>query len=413
MEKVLEAVLKKIKPGKAEIEEIERIKNEVMEKLKLPEGIKLMATGSVAKKTFLKGEKDLDLFALFPKEYTKERMFKVLKKAVEKAFPKEKKEEGYAEHPYIKLYLKGIRIDVVPAYFMKKEGRIASSVDRTQLHTGYINKKMSREKKAEVLLLKRFLKANNLYGAEIKVKGFSGYLCELLVLKYGNFKKLVMGASKWKIPTVLQGNGFEDANLIFQDPVDLQRNVGAVVSKRVLSRAIYLCQCFLKKPSMSFFYPKEKRIEEWRRIVVINIEKPPIVDDVLWGQVHRLKERIGGLLKEKGFEIIGMHAEEEKGITLLYEFEGLELPEVEVRKGPMVWMKENIEEFRKKYRTVVIKEQSLYALSKRKKRKIKEFYKDIRNIKAPSHLRKGLKKAGIYTGKQAGGFRKTISSYLF
>ncbi|MCK4319631.1 CCA tRNA nucleotidyltransferase [Candidatus Micrarchaeota archaeon] len=412
MEKILKTVLKKISPGKKEIEEIEGIKRKIMKKIELPKGTKLVATGSVAKETFIKGEKDLDLFALFPKKYSKERMFRVLKKAVEKAFPKERKEEGYAEHPYIKLYLKGIRIDVVPAYFMKKGERIASSVDRTQLHTEYINKRFSRGRKKEVLLLKRFLKANNLYGAEIKIKGFSGYLCELLVLQYGNFKRLVEEASKWRIPAVLQGRGFEDANLVFQDPVDPKRNVGAVISREVLSKFIYLCQCFLKKPAMSFFYPKEKKIEKWRKIIVINVEKPPIVDDVLWGQVHRLKERISGLLKKKGFGIIGMYAEEEKGITLLYEFEELELPEVEIRKGPMIWMKENAEEFKKKYKTVIIKEQNLCALSKRKKRKIKEFYKDIRNIKAPSHLGKGLKKAGIYSGKQAGRFRKTISSYL-
>jgi tRNA nucleotidyltransferase (CCA-adding enzyme) len=43
----------------------------------------------------------------------------------------------------------------------------------------------------EVRLLKKFMKGTGVYGAEIKIGGFSGYLCELLILKYRSFAQTI------------------------------------------------------------------------------------------------------------------------------------------------------------------------------------------------------------------------------
>ncbi|MBS7613865.1 hypothetical protein KEJ48_06465, partial [Candidatus Bathyarchaeota archaeon] len=42
----------------------------------------------------------------------------------------------------------------------------------------------------------KFAKGIGVYGADIKTGGFSGYLCELLIVSYGDFIKTVESASK-------------------------------------------------------------------------------------------------------------------------------------------------------------------------------------------------------------------------
>jgi tRNA adenylyltransferase (EC 2.7.7.25) len=50
---------------------------------------------------------------------------------------------------------------------------------------------LHREQKDEVRLLKKFMKGIGVYGAEIKVKGFSGYVAELLVYFYDSFRNVL------------------------------------------------------------------------------------------------------------------------------------------------------------------------------------------------------------------------------
>ena len=57
--------------------------------------------------------------------------------------------------------------------------------------------KTNQEK--EVRLLKRFMKMVGTYGSEFKVGGFSGYLCELMIIRYGSFLKVLKGVfDHWK-----------------------------------------------------------------------------------------------------------------------------------------------------------------------------------------------------------------------
>ena len=94
--------------------------------------------------------------------------------------------ERFAEHPYLQLIVEGYRVDIVPCY-NAKPGEWQSATDRTPYHTDYIKKHLDAGLRGEVRLLKRFMQGTGVYGAEIKVGGFSGYLCELLIMKYGSF----------------------------------------------------------------------------------------------------------------------------------------------------------------------------------------------------------------------------------
>ena len=119
---------------------------------------------------------------LFPRKNLGDIGLKIAKKAAGDA----KQLERFAEHPYLEIFIDGYRVDIVPCYDAKP-GEWQSATDRTPYHTDYIKAHLAKELRGEVRLLKKFMQGIDVYGAEIKVGGFSGYLCELLIMKYGSF----------------------------------------------------------------------------------------------------------------------------------------------------------------------------------------------------------------------------------
>ncbi len=47
-------------------------------------------------------------------------------------------------------------------------------------------------------MFKKFVKAAGVYGAEVKIQGFSGYVCEVLTLKFGSFLETLRHLSRIK-----------------------------------------------------------------------------------------------------------------------------------------------------------------------------------------------------------------------
>ncbi len=82
--------------------------------------------------------------------------------------------------------------------------------------------------------MKRFMAMTGTYGSEFKVGGFAGYLCELLILFYGDFEKTLKAAINWKFGHEIDieeygtAGNFKDP-LIVIDPTDKNRNVGAAL----------------------------------------------------------------------------------------------------------------------------------------------------------------------------------------
>ncbi len=146
--------------------------------------------GSYAKKTFLDGN-DLDLFVMFPKTMPKEDIVDIGLRIGDDVLHGT---HAYAEHPYSSGKWEGTDVDLVPCYRIEPGDRPITAVDRSPLHTNYVISKMAEQQRDEVRLLKRFMKGIGAYGAEPENRGFSGYLCELLVLKYGTFDGVLEAA---------------------------------------------------------------------------------------------------------------------------------------------------------------------------------------------------------------------------
>lgn len=202
-QKILNGVLKKIKPKPADKKKLDdlskkalKLVNENVKKYKA----KVMLVGSITRDTWLPDKKEFDIFILFPEAMKKERMEKLGLKVGKEVISqlKGKHTIEYAEHPYVSGLVDDIDIDIVPCFEVKSTEHLKCAVDRTPFHVKYIEKNLSLKLSDEVRMLKQFLKANGMYGADAKTLGFSGYVNELLIIRYGSFLNVLKAATEWR-----------------------------------------------------------------------------------------------------------------------------------------------------------------------------------------------------------------------
>ncbi|MCS7138946.1 MAG: CCA tRNA nucleotidyltransferase, partial [Crenarchaeota archaeon] len=361
LQEVVQEVLRRIKPSEEERNHMNKVLSKVV--LTLQEEFKniepdadVLIQGSVAKDTWLSGETDADVFVRFPIRWKKDEMGKTLIDCVKKAFGPEKCRLRFAEHPYVTVRIEGINVDVVPCYRVER-GEYRSATDRTIFHTQFVKEKLSPEMRDEARLLKKFFKGIGVYGAEIKTRGFSGFLVELLVYSLGGFKNVLEKLKSFKPPLILdpgelyKGREEElyrkarDSLICVIDPVDELRNVAAAVSGESLSIAQYASYLMLSKPSVKFFYPvREASKEEIRKLLrnrglnMFSITMPAWTDipDILWGQAYRLLSRISMFLEENEFRVLmdKVWSDEEKNVVLLFILEEVEKKAAVLHMGP-------------------------------------------------------------------------------
>jgi len=367
-----EEVLSKIKPSKEDEEKLMEKAQVVLERFK---DLNAEIEGSFRKGTWLKGDTDIDVFVFYPKsvgkDYLKE---KALKEMIERVKDLEYK-IAYAEHPYLMVFVDKVEIDVVPALKIESGEEAITAADRTPFHTKYVLSHLDERGKDEVRLLKRFLKGIGVYGAEIKVRGFSGYIAELLVIKYGSFRGVLENASKWKPPVkveLVKAKKEFDEPLIIPDPVDPRRNAASAVSMKSLATFSLASRMYLKKPSIEFFFPsKPERQKIKGDVLIINIrieEKVP--EDIVWGQVWRNVEKLKTLITKAGYRLMDISAwGDEKEITIGVQLESKEIGDYYLSQGPYFYLEKNVEGFIDKNENIWIGEDGrLYAIKSRKEK---------------------------------------------
>ncbi|NON62170.1 CCA tRNA nucleotidyltransferase [Acidianus sp. RZ1] len=366
IDEIEKEVLERIKPSKDDFEKINNTVEEVLEALK---GFEAEVHGSFRKGTWLKGDTDVDIFVFFPKELGKEYMPNALK-LIEDRLRKFNYQINYAEHPYIIIKNNGMEIDVVPALRVDSGENAVTAVDRTPFHTALINSSLTDEQKDQVRLLKRFMKGIGTYGAEIKVKGFSGYVCELLILNYGSFREVLKASSDWRPPVkilIRQPTVVFDSPLIIVDPVDPRRNAASAVSLKKLGEFSIASKFYLEKPSIDFFFPPEVNEVDIKGEVLVSeiLLQENVSQDVLWGQINSSVTRIRNQLKSKGFEVIDVQAygNNEK-IIIATQISSRFPPQYYLNLGPPFYV--NAKGFFKKNENVWVGDDgNLYSIKKR------------------------------------------------
>ncbi len=370
--KLKQAVLKKVKPSTKEVEGERKMADALMEQIRGMEGrhVEVMLCGSLARNTHLKGDRDLDIFVLFPENLGREDFVKEGLRIGKTLFKGHKWEEAYSEHPYIRGEIKGFEVEVVPCYKVGSAEKIQSAVDRSPFHQRYLERKLTVEMRDEVRLLRQFLKGIKCYGAELRHSSLPGYVTELLVLKYGSFEGVVKAMAQWGKDEVIDLENHRpagearkkfDTHFVIVDPVDKNRNVAAALSFNQFTRMIAAARAFLRKPKPTFFFgQKEKRwpltkvkaMLKKTELAGVETGYPKAVSDVVWGQLRRFGKKLANELGELDFKVM-RHDEwtdEKKRMCCLYELEAVTLQKAMVRHGPPVTDQANSAAFLAKHK---------------------------------------------------------------
>lgn len=380
-EKVLREVLNYVKPKP---EEKRKMKNLSKKALKIArkeakkfQG-KAMLAGSLTRNTWLPDKLEFDIFLLFPSNLSRERLeeigLKVGKEVINQLNGSYKIE--FAEHPYVSGKVKGIRVDVVPCYEIESPRKLKSAVDRTPFHVRYIEKHLPLSLSKDVRLLKQFCRAHSIYGADAKTEGFSGYVCELLIVKYGKLIKAFRAARNWRPGEVIDiekfyskkgyrklRRKFKNQPLILIDPIDKERNAAAAVSAESFYRFKKAAKQFTEKPSGELFFEREfksikkkefieKQTQRGTELILVEFKPPEVVPDILWPQLRKMADRLGSILRENDFEVLrkGVYTNESDLAVVLLEMEIAKLPMVQKRIGPRVFDLDDSKRFVEKYK---------------------------------------------------------------
>ena len=376
LEEICAEVLKRVAPSVSEREQVLSLAKRLVEKVReeaKERGVEaeIRVEGSVAKNTWLRDCPEIDVFMRVPTTMPREAFGTVCLEIAKKATEGYEQIERFAEHPYLEAIVDNVWVNVVPCYRVER-GEWVSATDRTPFHTDYVKPLLDERMGGEVRLLKRFMKGVGVYGAEIKVGGFSGYLCELLVLNYGSFVGVLRSAGDWKERTVIDYEGhyerIDDAKKLFEepfvmvDPVDKRRNVAAAVRKERLDEFVAASRAFLKAPDLKFFYPPEVEALEptelvnkikarGSTIVFISFEGATAVPDVLWGQLYRSQRSVRKLIQQHDFTVLrdDVWSNEKSLNTFIFEVENRFLPNMKRHLGPPLRKKQECEKFLRKH----------------------------------------------------------------
>jgi tRNA nucleotidyltransferase (CCA-adding enzyme) len=322
----------------------------------------VLVVGSTARRTWISGDRDIDVFVQFPPDLDRETLEEYGLRVGNEVLPDG--HEEFAEHPYVTGEYDGFGVDLVPCYDVSAATEIQSAVDRTPFHTEYLRERLDDDSAAAVRLAKQFLKGIGAYGSDLRTRGFSGYLTELLVLEYGDFRGFVEAAADWTPPVRLdpEDHGEEtfDDPLVVIDPTDPERNVAAVLSADNVARLQHYARELLSDPRSDLFFSeqpdplseddvRDHLAERGTTPVAIRFDAPDIVEDQLYPQLRKSLAGVTDELDRRGFDVLRAAAFANDDAVLFAELAVAERPAVERHEGPPVHIRQHATGFHDKY----------------------------------------------------------------
>jgi tRNA nucleotidyltransferase (CCA-adding enzyme) len=384
IDKITSTVLDLIQPSNKDLKNVKSIEEEIQDKIKsykIPQIVEVKTGGSFAKDTNLKKDMDIDIFILINKNVNEQDFEQIALDVGFKALKKYNPITRYSEHPYVEGFAyinkknnnrEQIRLNIVPCYNVEK-GLWKSAADRSQYHTEYMQKMLKPDQKNQIRILKSFLKGIGIYGAELSTAGFSGYVTEVLVLKYGNFKNVMKNIATLKkkgeiiaIEDISNENIYKkfESPIIIIDPIDPNRNLGTAISSESLSRFIFGARTFLANPSINFFNINKKKnmmknidnqlenVEELLpNIVVLEFNYRNRSSDIIWGQLKKLTKSISRHFTDNEYTIIKSECyidNNTNSAKLIFLLKFIKLSPFFEKGGPSIFMEKEVLQFVKK-----------------------------------------------------------------
>jgi tRNA nucleotidyltransferase (CCA-adding enzyme) len=398
---LLKKVLKGIKPSKEEEKEVKaKIDNFLKRVNKGLKDAKAELGGSGAKETWLSKAHDADIFIAFNYQKYKDKsdqLSDILGKHLKKVFGKVNRLHGSRD--YFQIKEKGFTFEVVPILKISKAEDAINITDVSPLHAAWVKK--YKKFADEIRLTKQFCKAQGIYGAESYIKGFSGYICEILTVYYKGFLNLVKNATKWKEKVFIDVEKYyrnkkeilDKLNLakiysplVIIDPVQKDRNAAAAVSHEKYEEFICVCKEFLAKASEEFFEIKEVSVDELKqrarkdKLILLDVTALSGKEDVVGSKLLKSLEFIEKELKKKDFKIYEKGWKWDKGKKSLFWFiiDKKLLSEYVEKQGPPLNLKEHVANFKKQYKgKTFTKKGKIFAKVKRDYREAEKLVKEL------------------------------------
>lgn len=389
---ILKQVLEKIDPSKEELNSIKKIVAEFKklcdEKIKKNKiDAEIFFGGSFAKGTMIKkGKYDVDAFFRFNKKYKEEEISRLTEKIISNLNKNWKVSVIHGSRDYF-------RIDVNPNFFIEaipviKVSNIKDARNITDLsyfHVNYVKKNLTESEIDDVKIAKAFCHANECYGAESYISGFSGYALEILIHHYHSFnnflkqvvrldkKEIIDTEKKYKNKLEIEMNmnsAKMESPIVLIDPTFKERNALAALSEETLEKFKISAKKFLENPSIEIFESKEINFEKAKEkakkqraeFIVIEIETQKQEGDVAGSKLLKFykhfTEEAGKFheVLEKNFEYDGKKSAKFFLITKKKN-------EI-IISGPEMRDKENISAFKKLHKNTFIENQKLFAREK-------------------------------------------------
>ena len=372
--------------------------------------------GSFAKGTWLPGHADIDIFVKIKPSVGIEKFEEMGREIGSEALKSYGPKLRYSDHPYVEVFVKKVRVNVVPCYDVE-QGKWQSAADRSPFHTRYISSNFDDEKRRQARLLKKFLKSVGIYGAEISTEGFSGYVSEVLVLKYSSFENLLRAAADWQERQIIAVSDYDsdfvrvsNSPVIIIDPVDNRRNLGTAISPESVAKFMLAARKFLEKPSLDFFKEGKYRrgtIKLLPNVLVVEFSHEKKSPDIIWGQLKRSLSAIAKQLELAHFEVLRSSCvtDEKSSAALAFLLESITLPPYTKRKGPEVFRRKDTASFlsnrKKPLASWVDREMRIAMVIERRATDARKFVKSLLiNHRENSGVSKDLivNKLQIYSG---------------
>jgi tRNA nucleotidyltransferase (CCA-adding enzyme) len=365
--RVIETVRRRVTPDEAERGRMQAAVTRLTDRIEaelsdLPVDADIVQVGSTARATWLAGDRDIDLFVRFPPDLDRELLERYGLTVGNAVLPEG--HEEYAEHPYVTGTFGEFDVDLVPCYDVENGAAAQSAVDRTPHHNAYLRERIDDGLAGDVRVFKQFLKAIGAYGSDLRTRGFSGYLAELLVLEHGGFEPLVAAAAAWQPPVVFDPEAHRtrshDDPLVMVDPTDPARNVASVCAAANVARLQHYARIFLEDPRVELFARVEPEPLDAAAVrahvdrrgttpVAVVFDAPDIVDDQLYPQLRKSLSGVRDELDRRGFEPIRTTTFAADRAVLFVELCHRRLPAVERHNGPPVHVGEHAEGFYETY----------------------------------------------------------------
>jgi len=398
---ILNEALEKIRFSNEEFKEIENLIKDFLGKLnkrikELNIDGEAFVGGSFAKNTAIKKNYyDIDVFVRFNKKYKSDEISELLEKAV-KIFKNLKSVHGSRD--YFRIEIKPlVFLEVIPVIKIKNPREAENITDLSYSHVNYVNKKIPKKILDEIRFAKAFCHANNCYGAESYIHGFSGYSLELLVYHYKSFLRFITAMTKIKDDKLIidiekhfknKNDVLRDLNssklqspIILIDPTFKNRNTLAALSNETFEKFKETCRKFLKNPTINSFESQKVDLNKIKNsagkknheFILLEIKTNKQEGDIAGSKLlkfyHHLDSEIEKLfvVKDKGFEY-----NEKKSAMCFFAVKSKK--EILIQ-GPEIKDKKNILKFKKRHKKTFEKKRRIYACEKIKFG-IKEFIKN-------------------------------------